>query len=130
MTREMAQKLRRIILQAAELLPDDVAMEAPEFFEKWDDDTDYEVGDRRSYKGLLYKCIQAHHSQPDWSPNVAVSLWTHTSVEEWPEWVQPLGAQDAYMAGDKVIHNGVKYTCDIDNNVWEPGVYGWTTVEG
>lgn len=48
--------------------------------------------------------------------------------EEYPEWVQPTGAHDAYAQGAKVSHNGKKWTSDIDGNVWEPGVYGWTEV--
>lgn len=48
--------------------------------------------------------------------------------EEYPEWVQPTGAHDAYEQGAKVSHNGKKWTSDIAANVWEPGVYGWTEV--
>lgn len=48
--------------------------------------------------------------------------------EEYPEWVQPTGAHDAYKTGAKVSHNGKKWTSDIPNNVYEPGVYGWTEV--
>ena len=40
-------------------------------------------------------------------------------------WVQPQGSADAYMKGDKVSHNGKHWVSDIDNNVWEAGVYGW-----
>lgn len=48
--------------------------------------------------------------------------------EEYPEWVQPTGAHDAYGLGSKVTHNGKKWTSNVENNVWEPGVYGWTEV--
>lgn len=48
--------------------------------------------------------------------------------EEYPEWVQPTGAHDAYEQGAKVSHNGKKWTSDIAANVWEPGVYGWTEI--
>ena len=48
--------------------------------------------------------------------------------EEYPEWVQPTGAHDAYAQGAKVTHNGKKWTSNVENNVWEPGVYGWTEV--
>lgn len=48
--------------------------------------------------------------------------------EEYPEWVRPTGAHDAYAQGAKVSHNGKKWTSDIAANVWEPGVYGWTEV--
>lgn len=51
------------------------------------------------------------------------------STEEYPAWVQPTGAHDAYAQGAKVSHNGKKWTSDVANNVWEPGVYGWTEVQ-
>lgn len=51
--------------------------------------------------------------------------------EEWPAWVQPTGAHDAYQAGDKVTYNGKHYTCLSDGNVWSPDAYpaGWQLVE-
>lgn len=58
----------------------------------------------------------------------AASLWSVAAdpAEEWPEWSQPVGAHDAYAAGDKVSHNDKKWKSTCDGNVWEPGVYGWT----
>ena len=46
---------------------------------------------------------------------------------EWPEWVQPTGAHDAYQTGDKVTYNGQHYVSKIDGNVWSPDAYppGW-----
>ena len=91
---------------------------------------DYYVSERVSYKGTYYRCIQNHKSQPDWTPDAAVSLWVEMSDpgEEFPEWKQPTGAHDAYAKGDKVSHNSMHWTSDIDANVYEPGVYGWTEV--
>lgn len=89
---------------------------------------EYFAGERVSYNNSYYRCIQNHISQADWSPDVAVSLWVTTADpgEEWPEWVQPQGYHDAYGAGDKVSHNDKHWISDVDDNVWEPGVYGWT----
>lgn len=91
----------------------------------------YFAGERVTYEGSYYRCIQNHTSQADWAPDVAVSLWVTTADpgEEWPEWVQPQGYHDAYGAGDKVSHNDRHWISDVDNNVWEPSVYGWTEVE-
>jgi len=88
----------------------------------------YFAGERVTYNGAYYRCIQNHTSQADWTPDIAVSLWVSTSdpSEEWPEWKQPSGAHDAYQNGDKVSHNDKHWTSDIDANVYEPGVYGWT----
>ena len=78
----------------------------------------------------LYRCLQDHTSQADWTPDAASSLWKATAdpAEEWPAWSQPQGAHDAYAKGAKVLHSGKRWTSDVDNNVWEPGVYGWTEV--
>ena len=81
---------------------------------------------RYQYNGKLYKCVQAHTTQSDWQPDVTPALWVKVSLDEWPEWVQPTGAHDAYAKGDKVTHNSKKWTSDVDANTWEPGVYGWT----
>lgn len=114
---------------------DDVtASEHSELFSPWAYPIAYEAGQIRSYTdGKLYRCISAHTSQEDWAPDVAVSLWTPISdpAIEFPEWSQPVGAHDAYALGDKVTHNEKKWVSDVNNNVWEPGVYGWTEyVEG
>ena len=106
------------------------AEEHVELFAPWAYPADYKAGNLRRHNGRLYKCIADHTSQEDWAPDVAVSLWVHTSdpAEEWPAWSQPVGAHDAYNTGDKVSHNGKHWTSDVDSNVWEPGVYGWTEV--
>lgn len=51
--------------------------------------------------------------------------------EEWPQWVQPTGAHDAYNTGDKVMYNGKHYQSTINGNVWSPDAYpaGWQLVE-
>lgn len=92
----------------------------------------YNAGDRVKYGKQLYKCTQAHTSQASWSPAAAPSLWARMDDPsvEWPEWVQPTGAHDSYAAGYKVSHNGSHWVSDVDNNSWEPGVYGWTKQEG
>ena len=100
-------------------------------FDNWSGDgVAYAVGDRVLYSETLYKCIQAHTSQPDWTPDVAVSLFVRCDDpgEEWPEWIQPTGAHDAYEIGYKVSHNGKHWINTIDNNTYEPGVYGWDEV--
>lgn len=117
------------------------ATEHADLFENWVTDKDYTVGKiiaRPNGKkiitrpnGNLYKCVQAHRSQADWTPENTPALWTKIGdpTEEYPEWSQPLGAHDAYPLGAKVSHNGKKWTSDVANNVWEPGVYGWSEVE-
>ena len=126
MKRSVLLKLREMIEKASVSLSDADATDVPELFPAWKTNTDYVIGDRRQFGGILWKCILAHKSQDDWTPDVAVSLWARTSADEWPEWIQPTGASDAYMTGDKVSHNDKRWVSDVDNNVWEPGVYGWS----
>lgn len=125
---ERARTLRQAIEQLADTLDDDKALDYTELFPDWKDGHSYAVGDRVRHDETLYKCVQAHTSQSDWTPDVTPALWVVVSTEEFPEWVQPTGAHDAYKLGDKVSHNGEHWESQVDNNVWEPGVYGWKGV--
>lgn len=129
MTWEHLYKLREMIVKSSASLSDTDALQAVELFPRWDGDShNYAVGDRVSYESVLYKCLQAHTSQASWTPADSPSLWVRVDdpSQEWPEWVQPLGSTDAYPMGAKVSHNSKHWISDIDANVYEPGVYGWT----
>lgn len=128
-TKARARHLRQYIEANAETMSDENALEAVELFPRWVSDTIYAVDERISYNGVLYKCLQLHTSQPDWTPDVAVSLWVRVYIEEFPEWVQPTGATDAYNLGDKVSHLEKHWISDYDNNTWEPSVFGWHEAE-
>ena len=121
---ENARRRRQRIELATSYLSDDQAETVTDLFPEWETGTAYAVGDRRQYDGLLYRCVQAHTSQADWTPPAVPALWVRTSTEEWPEWIQPTGAQDAYARGSKVSHNGKHWISLIDGNVWEPGALG------
>lgn len=122
-----ARKMRAEIEERAKELPDSTAFEVPYMFPAWKI-KEYSTGDRVQYSGLLYKCLQSHTAQAAWTPDTAVSLWVRIDDPsiEWPDWIQPVGAQDAYAKGAKVSHNGKHWISDVDSNVWEPGVYGWS----
>ena len=127
---ERARQLRAQIEQLAETLDDNTAIDYVELFTSWTTDTTYEVGARVRYNGILYKCLQAHTSQSTWTPVDAPSLWAQVLIpdpETIPEWIQP-DSTNPYMKGDKVTHNGKTWICNVDNNVWEPGVYGWDEI--
>lgn len=125
---DKARLLRPLIVKAAAYLPDEDAYNAPELFPAWETGKAYKTGERIRYKADLYKVLQDHTSQADWTPDAAVSLYVRVADPsiEWPDWVQPTGAHDAYNKGDKVSHNGSHWVSAYDANVWEPGVYGWT----
>ena len=129
-TREHAYELRELIVKASASLTDEDALRGIELYEEWQTDITYEIGDRKRYEGILYKCLQNHTSQQSWNPIDATSLWARVLIpdpEVIPEWIQP-DSTNPYMMGDKVIHNGFTWISDIDNNVWEPGIYGWSEV--
>ena len=112
---------------AISYLDDDQAETVTALFPDWETDKAYAVGDRVKYNGLLYRCVQAHTSQADWTPDAVPALWVRTSTEEWPEWVRPTGAHDAYNKGDKVTYKGEHYISLIDAKVYSPEEYpaGW-----
>ena len=128
MTRAKAKQLRQLIEQLAVTLDDETALTGVELFPMWAIGRAYVVGDRVQHGGILYKCVQAHTSQADWTPDATQALWVVVSIEEFPEWVQPTGAHDAYNIGDKVSYNGQRYICTTDANVYAPGVYGWDLI--
>ena len=125
MTRAEAIAYRNKIETAASTMTDETALTAVELFPMWTVGKAYAVNDRVRYNGSLYKCIQAHTSQSDWMPIATPALWKTVSIDEYPEWVQPTGAHDAYNTGDKVRYNGKRYVCTIDGNAYAPDVYGW-----
>ena len=125
MTRGKAKQLRQLIEQLAVTLDDETALSGVELFPAWAIGKAYAVSDRAQYNGTLYKCVQAHTSQSDWMPSATPALWVVVSVDEYPEWVQPTGAHDAYNVGDKCSYNGKHYICTINGNAYAPDVYGW-----
>lgn len=127
---EKARLLRPVIEKAAVSLDDTDALKAVELFPEWIATAHYDANQRVRYDGTLYRCLQAHDAQADWTPETAPSLWAKVLIpdpEVIPEWEQP-DSTNPYMKGDKVKHNGKTWVSDIDGNVWEPGVYGWSEV--
>ena len=126
-------------LKAARLTVDDkTALNALDLYPRWEDNigltvtsNDIAAGlNRYQHNGGLYKVVQETVFQEQYEPGAegTSSIFVKISLEEWSEWVQPAGAHDAYAKGDKVTHSSKKWTSDVDANVWEPGVYGWTEV--
>ena len=120
-------------------LSDEMALEVPSVFPKWEVDVTYEVGFKLRHNDILFKVLQAHTSQEDWEPDKTPSLFAQvivgqvnpeTGEQEILEWVQP-DSTNPYMMGDKVSFNGVSYESVIDNNVWSPEAYpqGWKVIE-
>ena len=85
-------------------IDDTTAAENASQFAEWAYPVAYKAGAIRLHAGRLYRCVQAHTSQENWTPDAAASLWAEIAdpSEEWPKWAQPIGAHAAYSAGAKV----------------------------
>lgn len=124
---ELAYKLRPYIEKAAQSLDDTDAIEAVQLYPNWVSGVAYEVDMKLQYHGILYRVLQSHTSQETWTPDAAHSLFAKVLIPDAnviPEWEQP-ESTNPYMKGDKVTHNDKNWVSIIDDNVWEPGVYGW-----
>ena len=129
---EAAKVIRAAMDAAAAALTDDEALTAAALYPAWSAQDTYDAGERVRFDGTLYKCVQPHAAQPDWTPTAAPSLWTKVLTSDTGEplpWEQP-DSTNPYMKGDKVTHGGKTWVSTIDNNVWEPGVYGWEETGG
>lgn len=127
---------RRTVAADADAMTADELSDCVPLFDAWDGSSvAYAMGDIVAYSGALYRCAQAHTSQAGWTPDISRALWTPMGIsaddpEAVPDWVQPTGAHDAYPKGAHVMHGGIEWVSDLDANVWEPGVSGWTQVGG
>ena len=128
-----AEEVSRMLIasQINSLAVDDsTALRMREFYPLWEAGQDYTAGFRLRYGGLLYKVLQAHTSQETWTPDAAPSLFAKVLIPDEnviPEWEQP-DSTNGYAKGDKVTHKGKTWVSDVDNNLWEPGIYGWIEV--
>lgn len=119
-------KIGKIV--ASQVTDDAIALTIKEFYDEWQVGVNYVVNQYINYKDILYKVLTEHTSQTDWTPDISPGLFTKVLIDPTGEtvldWVQP-DSTNAYMKGDKVKHNELIYVSIVDNNVWEPGVYGW-----
>lgn len=113
-SRAKARQLRALIEKAAESLSDVEALDGVELFPAWEVGVEYAVNKRIRYDGILYKVIQAHTSQSNWTPDVAASLFTQ--VEEpgqgdSPSNPIPYNNNMELFEGKYYSQNGVIYIC-------------------
>lgn len=128
-TNELIAAIKKMLSHNAASMSDEDALAVAAIFPTWASKNGQQVNvdERYWYDEKLYKVIQQHTVQSDWTPDAATSLFVEVSIEEWPEWRQPTGAQDAYNTGDKVTFQGQHYVSLIDGNVYSPVDYpaGW-----
>ena len=122
-------KVAKIV--ANEVTDDVIALEIQEFYDEWQVGVTYVVGRYIRFEEVLYKVITAHTSQEGWNPSQAPSLFAKVLTDPTGailDWEQP-DSTNPYMKGDKVMFDGKTYVSTVDNNVWQPGVYGWEVIE-
>ena len=136
---QAAEQFRKALQMFAKTLTDEQAMEVAAVYDPYKVGVMYQADDLITYgtndvgDPQLYRVVQAHTSQADWTPDNTPSLYTPIGLDEqgYPVWSQPTGAHDAYNKGDIVNYNGTLYQSLIDGNTWSPEAYpaGWTTYE-
>lgn len=127
---EQARQLRKQWQQLLQANDDTMIIDCEYLVDSWQADANYVVDDIRKFEGQVYRCVQAHTSQSDWTPSQAPALWAikHTKNKDNPKpFIQPQGAHDAYMLDEVVLYNGQVYISIIDNNAYSPDAYaqGW-----
>lgn len=126
---QKAEEIRKAINKFAENQTDETLIDNKAAFQLWNGNgLAVKAGEIYLFNDELYRAVQDHTTQNDWAPDIAVSLYVEISVEEFPEWKQPQGAHDAYKLGAKCSHNGKHWINTYDNNIYEPGIYGWEEI--
>ena len=136
---QIAEQFRKVLQMFAATLPEEKAMEVATVYSPWKVGKAYAADEYLTYgtNGVgdpqLYKVVQVHTSQADWTPDVTPALYVAIGLDDsgYPVWSQPTGAHDAYNAGDIVSYNGTLYESLIDGNVYSPDSYpaGWAVWE-
>jgi hypothetical protein len=126
-TNERYEQTALAIKLIAPTFSDEVLTQIPLLFDEWAAGVDY-VTDKSvvRFEDNLYRVITSHRSQSDWLPPDVPALYKRIEPPNTiGAWVQPLGEHDAYQMGDKVTHKDKTWVSTANDNVWEPGVYGW-----
>jgi hypothetical protein len=124
----LASRLVVLPLIQADELKDEDAEQYAGLFPDWAPGLAVVVGEVYRWDGTLVEVVQEHTTQADWEPDVVPALFKIHRTAAVAPWVQPVGAQDAYQIGNRVTHNGQTWQSTAANNVWAPGVFGWTVV--
>ena len=126
-----AEGIRKAIDTFAKNQTDETLLGNKVVFEFWRAGINAEKDKIYRYGENIYKCIQPHTTQEDWTPDKVPALFVKISLEEYPQWVQPTGAHDAYNKGAKVSDEGKRWISNKDVNVYKPGLVpgDWSEVE-
>ena len=135
---QAAEQFRKALQMFAASLTSEQALEVATIYDPYKVGKAYVVGEYLTYgtnatgDPQLYKVVQDHTSQAEWTPDANPSLYEPIGLNEegYPVWSRPSGAHDAYNTGDIVDYNGTLYKSLIDGNTYSPDEYpgGWEVV--
>lgn len=134
----LAQQVNRAVqltIESADF-DDTTAMEVADLYEEWAAGKRYKAqkivryGVNKDDEAQLYRVVQEHTSQADWTPDKTPALYTAIGIDDdgVPIWTQPLGGHDAYAKGDRVHYpdkGDPIYVSLVDGNVYAPNTYWW-----
>ena len=126
-----AERIREAIDTFAKNQTDETLIDNKAAFSPWRAGLQVTAGQILRYGDDIYRVIQPHTTQDDWTPDKTPALFVKISLEEYPQWVQPTGAHDAYNKGDKVSDEGKHWISEMNGNVWKPGTVAgaWSEIE-
>ena len=130
MTKVEAKAFIDAFVKLRGIATDEMSLQVPNLYPAWKVGVNYVSGDRVLFNGILYKVLLNHTSQEDWNPEVSPSLFAKVLIPDEnviSPWEQP-DSTNTYKVGDKVSHNGKVWMSNVNNNSWEPGVFGWDEV--
>lgn len=135
----LAQQARRVFeMFAAQITDESKMMEVADMYPTWEQllakkaeckaGTVFRWGVNADDETQLWQFISGYTPNEIYLPDEDIAHYKKIGITEdgIPIWTQPYGREDSYMTGDAVSHNGYIWTSDLDYNVWEPGVYGWS----
>ena len=120
MTERQARRYRAIIEQGAQELSDAEALAVKALYPAWAAGTAYAAGSRVVYDGKLYKCVQAHTSQGNWTPGVGTES-LYVRIDEQHDGTKydpiPYSGNMVLESGKYYLQGGVTYLCTRDTGI-------------
>ena len=105
------ESLVAFIKASRDTATDDVALKAKELYNEWTVGKAVVVGERLRYGERLYKVVQPHTTQADWTPDITASLYTVIDEEHKGTLEDPIPAVRGmeYTKGLYYIEDGKIY---------------------
>ena len=120
MKRSVLYKFREFIEKGATSLTDTEALEAVALFPAWTVGVAYTKDERLQYDGKLYKVVQAHTSQADWTPDVTPALFAEVAAQgqgDTPDNPIPYNNNMELVKEKYYSQSGVVYVCFRDTGI-------------